>query len=84
MATGIVRFWAAARDAAGTAEEAYTAVTLADALDSARATHGEKLAILLRRCSYLVDDSPVGGRDHTVVKLSDGGTVDVLPPFAGG
>jgi molybdopterin converting factor small subunit len=81
---GTIRYWAAARDAAGTAEEPYAAATLAEALGAARATHSEKLAEVLRRCSYLVDDAPVGGRDHSVVELSDGGTVDVLPPFAGG
>jgi molybdopterin synthase sulfur carrier subunit len=84
MATGTIRYWAAAREAAGLAEEPYDAPNLAAALDTARALHGDTLAKVLQRCSYVVDDAPVGTRDHAVIDLSDGGTVEVLPPFAGG
>jgi molybdopterin converting factor small subunit len=84
MATGVIRYWAAARDAAGTSEETYDAATLAQALVSARQRHGERFGDVLDRCSYLVDDSPVGGRDHGRIELSAGGTIEVLPPFAGG
>jgi sulfur-carrier protein len=84
MPTGVIRYWAAARDAAGTTAEPYDADTLASALAHARQVHGERLALIFQRCSYLVDEAPVGGRDHATVELSDGGTVEVLPPFAGG
>lgn len=84
MATGTIRYWAAAREAAGVAEEQYDAPTLAAALEHARTLHGDTLAKVLRRCSYVVDDAPVGIRDHAGIELSDGGTVEVLPPFAGG
>jgi molybdopterin converting factor small subunit len=84
MAVGTLRFWAAAKAAAGIAEEPYDARTLADALAAARARHGEALARVLDRSTYVVDDAPVGGRDHASVLLTDGGTVEVLPPFAGG
>lgn len=84
MATGVIRYWAAARDAAGVAEERYDAKTLAEALRAVREGHGEHLAKVLTRCSYLVDDAPVGARDHETVELSEAGTVEVLPPFAGG
>lgn len=84
MAVGTLRFWAAAKAAAGIAEEPYDARTLADALAAARARHGDALARVLDRSTYVVDDAPVGGRDHAAVLLSDGGTVEVLPPFAGG
>jgi molybdopterin synthase sulfur carrier subunit len=84
VATGVIRYWAAARDAAGVAEEPYDADTLADALRAARQEHGEQLANVLTRCSYLVDDAPVGTRDHDTVRLAESGTVEVLPPFAGG
>jgi molybdopterin converting factor small subunit len=84
VATGVIRYWAAARDAAGVAEEPYDAATLAEALRVARQEHGEKLANVLTRCSYLVDDAPVGTRDHETVQLAEAGTVEVLPPFAGG
>lgn len=84
MATGTIRFWAAARAAAGVAEEPYDADTLAEALDATRAAHGERLATVLSGCSYIVDDEPVGARPHESVVLHDGGSVEVLPPFAGG
>jgi sulfur-carrier protein len=84
VAVGTIRYWAAAREAAGVHEEAYDAANLADALSGAAALHGDTLAQILTRCSYLIDDAPVGSRDHRSVELSDGCTVEVLPPFAGG
>lgn len=84
MARGTMRYWAAAKAAAGVAEEEYDAETLADALEAAAARHGERLASVLARCSYVVDDAPVGTRDRAVVQLRPGGCVEVLPPFAGG
>ncbi|NLU68019.1 MoaD/ThiS family protein [Streptomyces sp. HNM0574] len=86
MASGTIRYWAAAKAAAGTAEERYDAVTLAEALDGARERHTARpeFARVLLRCSYLVDGDPVGTRDHASVRLSEGGSVEVLPPFAGG
>ncbi|HEU5034390.1 MAG TPA: MoaD/ThiS family protein [Mycobacteriales bacterium] len=84
MATGTIRYWAAARAAAGVAEEPYAAATLADALAAAREQHGPDLGKVLDCCSYVVDAAPVGGRDHATVPLTDGGCIEVLPPFAGG
>ncbi|CAM5448756.1 MoaD/ThiS family protein [Streptomyces abikoensis] len=83
---GTIRYWAAAKAAAGTAEEPYAARTLAEALDAARRRHAERpdFARVLTRCSFLVDGAPVGTRDHATVQLAEGGTVEVLPPFAGG
>ncbi|MFI6347680.1 MoaD/ThiS family protein [Streptomyces sp. NPDC050560] len=84
MATGTIRYWAAAKAAAGTAEEAYDAGTLAEALAAVRSRHPGELARVLTRCSFLVDGNPVGRRGHETVRLAEGGTVEVLPPFAGG
>lgn len=84
MAKGTVRYWAAAKSAAGTAEEPYDATTLADALDAARERHPGEFVRVLLRCSFLVDGDPVGTREHKTVRLAEGGTVEVLPPFAGG
>lgn len=84
MAQGLIRYWAAARAAVGTAEETYEADTLAAALAAVRARHGAALGRLLDCASYLVDDCPVGTRPHEQVLLRDGATVEVLPPFAGG
>ena len=84
MATGTIRYWAAARDAAGTAEERYDAATLADALAGARSGRDARFARVLAVCSILVDGDPVGGRDGDAIRLTEGGTIEVLPPFAGG
>ncbi|WP_018548471.1 MoaD/ThiS family protein [Streptomyces sp. LaPpAH-108] len=79
-----VRYWAAAKAAAGVADEPYDAATLAEALTAVRARHPGELATVLRRCAFLVDGAPVGTRAHETVRLAEGGTVEVLPPFAGG
>ena len=79
-----IRYWAGARAAAGVAEEQTSAATLAEALLLARAVRDERFTQVLAVCSYVVDGDPVGGRDHAGVRLTDGGLVDVLPPFAGG
>ncbi|MFC0037075.1 MoaD/ThiS family protein [Actinomadura rayongensis] len=86
MAKGTIRYWAAAKAAAGTAEEPYDAGTLADALADAarRAGRDGAFARVLARSSFLVDGAPVGTRPHASVPLPEGGVVEVLPPFAGG
>jgi molybdopterin converting factor small subunit len=85
MATGTIRYWAAAKAAAGTAEEAYDAVTLADALLAVKMRHpDDDLTAVLSRSSFLINGEPVGTRSHDKVELPDGGTLEVLPPFAGG
>ncbi|KJS63506.1 thiamine biosynthesis protein ThiS [Streptomyces rubellomurinus] len=83
---GTIRYWAAAKSEAGLAEEPYEAATLAEALAAAKERHADrpKFVQLLGHCSYLVDGVQVGGREHGTVALTEGGTVEVLPPFAGG
>ncbi|MEZ0094589.1 MoaD/ThiS family protein [Streptacidiphilus sp. EB129] len=83
---GVIRYWAAAKAEAGTGEEPYRAATLQQALDAARQRHADRpgFARVLSLCSFLVDGDPVGTRDHAGVALAEGGTVEVLPPFAGG
>jgi molybdopterin synthase sulfur carrier subunit len=81
---GVIRYWAAAREAAGCAEESYAAATLEQALASAIAAHGPALARVLARCAFVVDGTPVSRRDPATVRLAAGGTIEVLPPFAGG
>ncbi|MCK9874718.1 MULTISPECIES: MoaD/ThiS family protein [Frankia] len=82
--TVTVRYWAAARAAAGVTEETLVASTLAQVQDAIAARHGGTLPSLLRRCSYLVDDQPAGQRDPATLTLAAGAVVEVLPPFAGG
>ncbi len=84
MAKGLIRYWAAAKAAAGVAEEPYDAATLAEALAAASAGRDDAFARVLARSSFLVDGTPVGARDPGAVELPEGATVEVLPPFAGG
>jgi molybdopterin converting factor small subunit len=82
MATGTVRYWAAAKAAAGVAEEPFDAATLGDLV--AKITSNPELGRLLARCSFLVNGDPAGKRDPYQVELPQGAIVEVLPPFAGG
>jgi sulfur-carrier protein len=85
MATVTLRYWAAARDAAGVAEQKVTADTLAMALAQAGESDVRaRLEPVLQRSSFLVDGAPVGRRAAESVQLSDGAVIEVLPPFAGG
>ncbi|MCW2713219.1 MAG: thiamine biosynthesis protein ThiS [Frankiales bacterium] len=79
-----LRYWAAARAAAGVAEEQTSAGTLAEALLLARSVRDDRFTSVLSVCSFVVDGEPVGSRDHDGIELAGGGVVDVLPPFAGG
>jgi molybdopterin converting factor small subunit len=86
MATVTMRYWAAAKQAAGVAEETISAETLGDALTAALAGRDGAAALrsVLARSSFLVDGSPVGRRAPDSVLLSESAVVEVLPPFAGG
>lgn len=86
MAKGTIRYWAAAKAAAGTAEEPYDAATLAGALAAAALRDGRDgdFGRVVGRSSFLVDGDPVGGRPHESILLPEGGVIEVLPPFAGG
>lgn len=82
MATGTVRYWAAAKEAAGMAEESFDAATLGDLVT--KLTKNPDLERVLRRSSFLVNGAPAGTRDPYSVDLPEGAVVEVLPPFAGG
>jgi molybdopterin converting factor small subunit len=84
MAKGMIRYWAAARSAAGVDEEPYDAETLAQALETARALRDTEFARVIARSSFLIDGDPVGTRPHDSVTLPEDAIVEVLPPFAGG
>ena len=74
----------AARAAVGVETEAVTVpagATVDILLKTVRDAHGDDLARVLDRCSFLLDEVAVRDRDAT---LHDGATLDVLPPFAGG
>ncbi len=92
MSTVTLRYWAAAKQAAGVAEETISAETLAAALEVALAARERNAApgadadlrAVLARSSFLVDGTPVGGRAPETVALREAAVVEVLPPFAGG
>jgi len=98
MAIVTLRYWAAAKEAAGTAEETITAGTLAEVLATARgrarqggevtegagAAQDPRLRAILARSSFLVNGVPVGTKAPEAVVLSDSAVIEVLPPFAGG
>ncbi len=82
--TVVVRYFAAARAAAGTDTEKVQladGATVDDLVAALAAAHGPDLARVLERCSYLLDEVAVRNRSQA---LADGAVLDVLPPFAGG
>ncbi len=92
MSTVTMRYWAAAKQAAGVAEETISAGTLAAALEAALSARERNAAAgadggfraVLARSSFLVNGNPVGSRAPETVTLRDASVVEVLPPFAGG
>jgi molybdopterin converting factor small subunit len=91
LASGQVtlRYWAAARAAAGTDSDAIEVtgpVSLADLVERARAAHADssRFSDVLSCCSVMVGDRPVTSGDPAGVIVAPGATVEFLPPFAGG
>jgi len=86
MSRVIIRYWAAAKDAAGLPEESVDAVTLRDVLDAVVANRrpDRRLADVIARSSFLVNADPVGRAAKESIMLEDGAVIEVLPPFAGG
>jgi molybdopterin synthase sulfur carrier subunit len=86
MAKVTIRYWAAAKEAAGVQEESVEAVTLSDLLNTVVASRKPdgRLADVLTRSSFLVNADPVGRNPRQSILLDDGAVVEVLPPFAGG
>jgi molybdopterin synthase sulfur carrier subunit len=86
MANVTIRYWAAAKEAAGVAEESFEADTLSDLLNTAVASRKPdgRLAAVLARSSFLVNADPVGRVAKQSIVLDEGSVVEVLPPFAGG
>jgi molybdopterin synthase sulfur carrier subunit len=85
--TVVVRYFAAARAAAGVPEEKLTVpapASVGDVLRAAVAGHGDRLEQVLARCSYLLDEEAVHAANAETTLVSDGHALDVLPPFAGG
>ncbi len=92
MSTVTLRYWAAAKQAAGVAEETISAETLAAALEAALSARERNAApgadgglrAVLARSSFLVDGTPVGGRAPETVALRGGGGGGSAAPVRGG
>ena len=79
MAKVTIRYWAGAQAAAGTATEQGDGETVADVVAAASVRH-EALVPVFALAALLMD----GHRVDREVALTDGATLEVLPPFAGG
>ncbi|MBJ7528672.1 MULTISPECIES: MoaD/ThiS family protein [Nocardioides] len=83
-----VRYWAGAKAAAGVGGDRIDVsgpISLAEVVRRATALHpGTNLPAVLAVCSTLVGEQPVGSRDPDTVLVEPGGSVEFLPPFAGG
>lgn len=86
--TVTVRYWAAARAAAGVDHDDLPVegpITLADVVQRVMdARPAPALAKVLEICSVLVGDRPVSTEDPADVVIEPGDEVQFLPPFAGG
>ena len=84
-----VRFWAAARSAAGVPEIVVGVsgeVSLDGLVDLVLGALPDNpdLGRVLGVCSVLVGDRPAGSAERASVAVPPGATVEFLPPFAGG
>ncbi|MFG1607054.1 MoaD/ThiS family protein [Actinoplanes sp. NPDC049265] len=77
-----IRYFAGARAAAGgISSEDVDAATLNDLISVLTGRHGERLAVVLKAASFLIDGLTSHDSDAALPAQA---TVDVLPPFAGG
>lgn len=83
-----VRYWAAAKAAAGIDVDQLAVegpITVAEVVRRACALHpGTRLPEVLAVCSALVGDRPVGKQNPGEVEVPPGSLIEFLPPFAGG
>lgn len=74
-----IRYWASARAAAGCDSERFAGREVGDVLDAAAAAHTGLVGVL-KVSTILLE----GRQVTTAEPLSEGTTIEVLPPFAGG
>lgn len=74
-----VRYWASARAVAGCDSERFGGLQVGDVLEAAAAAH-TGLSVVLDVSTILLDGRAVTASEP----LSEGVTLEVLPPFAGG
>jgi molybdopterin converting factor small subunit len=77
-----IRYFAGARAAAnGVSAEPAEAASLDDLARTLTERHGERLGLVLKSASFLVDGLTCHDRQ---APLPPTATIDILPPFAGG
>jgi len=76
----VLRLFASAREAAGTARDTVDAATVGEVLAQACARYGERFEAVLTGCRVWVNGEPAAGDD--AVGADD--EVAVLPPVSGG
>lgn len=86
MGKVVIRYWAAAKDAAGLPEESVDASTLSELLSAVVESRAPdtRLRDVLGRSSFLVDGTRASRANAANVVLPEGVVIEVLPPFAGG
>lgn len=76
----VMLLFASAREAAGTASADFTAGTVSEVLEQARARFGDAFGDVLDGSRVWVNGEPASGPET----LADGDEVAVLPPVSGG
>lgn len=76
----VLRLFAGAREAAGTARDELPGRTVGEVLDAARARYGSAFADLLEHCAVWCNGEPC----ELDVAVADEDEVAVLPPVSGG
>ena len=76
----ILRLFASARDAAGTARDTIGGTTVAEVLDEAMIRYGDPFAAVLRISKVWVNGEPASGDDP----VTGTDEVAILPPVSGG
>ncbi|GEP39804.1 thiamine biosynthesis protein ThiS [Nocardioides psychrotolerans] len=83
-----VRYWAAARSAAGCDGDdipVAAPISLSDVLRQVAKLHPDtRLMAVLDTCSILLGDRPVATEDPDELMVPPGSELQFLPPFAGG
>ena len=83
-----VRYWAAARSAAGVDGDELPVtgpISLAEVVDRVARLHPDtRLLDVIGVCSVLLGDRPVSTEDPAELLVPPGSTLEFLPPFAGG
>lgn len=79
-----IRYWAAARDAAGVETDRFEAASVTEALALAQQAHPTPQMTRVLAVSSVLRDGRVVHREQRDLELAGPTELEVLPPFAGG